>query len=64
MGLFSVVMLFVSSMSCSQESTQATRPNVVVIMVDDLGYADVGFNGCKDIPTPHIDKLAEGQATL
>ena len=27
-------------------------------MVDDMGYADVGFNGCKDIPTPHIDSIA------
>ncbi|MDB4472898.1 sulfatase-like hydrolase/transferase, partial [bacterium] len=27
-------------------------------MTDDMGYADVGFNGCKDIPTPHIDSIA------
>ena len=32
----------------------ADRPNVVVIMADDLGYADVGFQGCKDISTQHI----------
>lgn len=34
-------------------------PNLVLIIVDDLGYADVGFNGCTDIPTPHIDSIAE-----
>ena len=32
---------------------------MIVIMCDDLGYADVGFNGCKDIPTPHIDSIAQ-----
>ena len=35
------------------------KPNMIVVMCDDLGYADVGFNGCKDIPTPQIDSIAE-----
>ena len=39
---------------------QAEPPNLIVIMCDDLGYADVGFNGCTDIPTPNIDRIAAG----
>ncbi len=35
------------------------RPNLIVIMTDDQGWADVGFNGCKDIPTPNIDRIAK-----
>ena len=35
------------------------QPNVIVIVGDDMGYADVGFHGCKDIPTPHLDALAK-----
>ncbi|MBI5772505.1 MAG: sulfatase-like hydrolase/transferase [Verrucomicrobia bacterium] len=36
----------------------AKRPNILIIVGDDMGYADVGFHGCKDIPTPNLDALA------
>lgn len=39
-------------------SQNSNRPNVIIILADDLGYADVGFNGSEDIPTPNIDKIA------
>ncbi len=34
------------------------QPNIIVILADDLGNGDLSYNGCKDIKTPHLDKLA------
>src|SRR5262245_50848142 len=41
-------------------SAQVRQPNIVMIVGDDMGYADIGVHGSKDIPTPHIDALAKG----
>src|SRR5262245_58313195 len=39
---------------------QLTPPNVVLIVADDLGWAELGCYGQKHIKTPNIDKLAAG----
>jgi arylsulfatase A-like enzyme len=40
-------------------AADAKQPNILFIVGDDMGYADVGFQGCQDIPTPHLDALAK-----
>ena len=42
----------------AQAPAGARRPNIVILLADDYGYADSGFQGCKDIPTPQLDSLA------
>ena len=42
-----------------KNSTQAPqKPNVIVILADDLGYGDLKCYGAKNVETPHVDKLA------
>jgi arylsulfatase A-like enzyme len=44
--------------------TKVKPPNIVFILVDDLGYGECGFNGGKEIHTPTIDQLAKSGAIL
>jgi len=43
---------------------EAPKPNVIFLLADDLGRADCGFMGGKEIATPHLDKLAKAGAVL
>jgi len=38
---------------------ESKKPNILFIVGDDMGYADVGFHCCKDIPTPNLDAFAK-----
>lgn len=49
------IVLSVILMACSNE---VEKPNVLVIMADDAGYADFGFMGSPDLKTPNIDRIA------
>ncbi|MDR1268718.1 MAG: sulfatase, partial [Planctomycetaceae bacterium] len=41
------------------EAVRGTRPNIIVFIADDLGYADLGCYDAKEIVTPNIDRLAK-----
>lgn len=52
------VFLFSSCFFVLQAAQPPARPNILVIVADDLGYADIGVHGGRDVPTPHLDALA------
>ncbi|MBI6120819.1 sulfatase-like hydrolase/transferase [Salegentibacter maritimus] len=43
----------------AQETTGKKKPNLILIVADDLGYGDLGITGSKQIKTPNIDQLAK-----
>ncbi|MFR9503745.1 MAG: sulfatase [Rikenellaceae bacterium] len=45
--------------SCADSVKEEARPNILFVFVDDLGYADVGFNGSTYYETPNIDSMAK-----
>jgi arylsulfatase A-like enzyme len=46
------------ALSPALRAQTATRPNIVLIITDDVGYGDIGSYGARDIRTPNIDRLA------
>lgn len=55
----SVYLLFLALISAVLDLNAAERPNVIMILVDDMGFSDIGAYG-GEIETPHIDSLSQG----
>lgn len=49
---------FSSAMSGQAPSRDTEEPNILFILIDDMGYADLGCYGNEEVRTPHIDRLA------
>ena len=52
------------SLRAQANAASKARPNIVLILTDDVGYGDIGSYGSRDIRTPHIDRLARGGVRL
>lgn len=57
-GLSGLTVMSVPATANSGRNVKKEKPNIVLIMVDDMGYSDIGCYG-GEIPTPNIDRLAE-----
>jgi len=64
MYLKSIIPLIIGFSLSSIAFAQGKKPNIVLILADDLGYGELGCYGQLKIKTPHIDKLAtEGRGS-
>jgi arylsulfatase A-like enzyme len=61
---FLVAFVLLFTLHTTPCAADVAKPNFVYIMADDMGYADAGFNGGKEIQTPHLDALARKGAIL
>ncbi|MCP4454710.1 MAG: sulfatase-like hydrolase/transferase, partial [Planctomycetes bacterium] len=45
--------------SCAPKTDTRSKPNIIYIMADDLGYGDLSCFGQKMVPTPNLDRMAK-----
>lgn len=51
-------LLFLLTAAIAQTASEAAPPNVILILMDDMGWRDVGFMGNDFVETPHLDRVA------
>src|SRR3954462_10307193 len=56
--------LCLSAAPSAAQTAAPSKPNVVLIVTDDVGYGDIGSYGAPDIKTPNIDSLAKNGVKL
>src|SRR5829696_137509 len=54
-----LLVVCLSAASAAAQAPAAAKPNIVLIITDDVGYGDLGSYGAPDIKTPNIDSLAK-----
>ncbi len=59
-----VALLFAATASFAKSNVKGSRPNIVLILGDDMGWNEVGFNGLDPEITPHIDRLRDEGTSL
>tara|TARA_B100000446_G_scaffold93839_4_gene88026 strand:- start:18847 stop:20334 length:1488 start_codon:yes stop_codon:yes gene_type:complete len=52
------ILFFFTLFSCASQANNNQRPNIVILLADDLGWSDVGFHGNTEIDTPALDRIA------
>lgn len=52
------------TLNAAEPEPAKTRPNIVVFLADDLGWAECSVNGGRDVPMPNLDRLAASGMTL
>ena len=57
-ALRSLILLCLPSLPCAIHAAEPQKPNVVIIFIDDLGYADIGPYGSTKQKTPNLDRMA------
>lgn len=58
LAMLSIACIFSSAQASDVSPLKTSPPNIIVILVDDLGYGDISSYGAKEISTPNIDQLA------